>query len=116
MPHYSQDLSTTSSNGGLEADRAPLVTFGGQLLTGPNNNHIGDAGKVLPEILGGVVPDRVGCEDWVRWGNEIRAAMRRWELEIVELSGEAIYFRVIRRRSYRIFKGSSLVRAGCVNR
>jgi hypothetical protein len=39
----------------------------------------------------------------------MRAAMRRLELEIVELLGEAIYFRVIRRRSYRRFEGSSLV-------
>lgn len=33
----------------------------------------------------------------------MRAAMRRWELEIVELLGEAIDFRVIRGSSYRRF-------------
>ena len=37
------------------------------------------------------------------WGNGMRAAMRRWELEIVELLGEAIDFRVIRGSSYRRF-------------
>jgi hypothetical protein len=37
--------------------------MGNRLLTGPNDNHEGDAGKVLPAILGGFVTERVGCED-----------------------------------------------------